>query len=103
VKRRFVQWSRDALDDLKSQIAYIASDNPAAARRVVARIKATGAALGEMATGKPSRVSGCYEKLVPRLPYIIAYAITNETDRETVSILRVIHTARDWREGRWPA
>jgi toxin ParE1/3/4 len=98
VKRRFVQWSRDALDDLKSQIAYIAGDNPAAARRVVARIKATGAALGEIATGKPSRVSGCYEKCVPRLPYI-----TNETDRETVSILRVIHTARDWREDRWPA
>jgi toxin ParE1/3/4 len=98
VKRRFVQWSRDALDDLKSQIAYIAGDNPAAARRVVARIKATRAALGEMATGKPSRVSGCYEKRVPRLPYI-----TNETDRETVSILRVIHTARDWREDRWPA
>jgi toxin ParE1/3/4 len=98
VKRRFVQWPRDALDDLKSQIAYIAGDNPAAARRVVARIKATGAALGEMATGKPSRVSGCYEKRVPRLPYI-----TNETDRETVSILRVIHTARDWREDRWPA
>jgi toxin ParE1/3/4 len=98
VKRRFVQWSRDALDDLKSQIAYIAGDNPAAARRVVARIKATGAALGEMATGKPRRVSGCYEKRVTRLPYI-----TNETDRETVSILRVIHTARDWREDRWPA
>jgi toxin ParE1/3/4 len=67
VKRRFVQWSRDALDDLKSQIAYIAGDNPAAARRVVARIKATGAALGEIATGKPSRVSGCKACPAPAL------------------------------------
>ena len=34
---RPVQWSRDALDDLKRQIAYIAADNPGAARRIADR------------------------------------------------------------------
>jgi toxin ParE1/3/4 len=101
--KRAVQWSRDALEDIKGQIAYIAADNPVAARRIAERIAATGAALGEMTTGRPGRVSGTYEKRVTRLPYIIAYAVTNRTGRETVSILRVIHTARDWPDEEWPA
>lgn len=56
-----------------------------------------------MATGRPGRVNGTYEKLVPRLPYILAYAIVSQDGREIVTILRVIHTARDWREDDWPA
>lgn len=100
--RRTVQWSRDALDDLKSQLSYIAADNPAAALRVFERVQATGHALGEMATGRPGRVGGTYEKLVPGLPYIIAYAISRGAGRETLSILRVIHAARNWPTGGWP-
>jgi toxin ParE1/3/4 len=56
------------LDDLKAQVAYIAAENPGAAQRVADRIGATCKALGEMATGRPGRVSGTYEKSVPRLP-----------------------------------
>ena len=73
---RPVQWSREALDDLKAQVAWIAAENPAAAQRVADRIRATCDALGEMATGRPGRVSGTYEKSVTRLPYIVAYALT---------------------------
>lgn len=101
--KRPVQWSRDALDDAKRQIAFIAAENPAAARRVADRIRETGTDLGESATGRPGRVSGTYEKLVSRLPFIIAYAITIQAGRETVSILRVIHTARNWPDEEWPA
>jgi toxin ParE1/3/4 len=100
--RRPVQWSRDALNDIRDQIAYIAADNPAAARRVADRLREVGAALGEMTTGRPGRVNGVYEKLVTNLPYIIAYAIKTQSGRETVSILRVIHTARDWPDEEWP-
>ncbi|QXX76598.1 type II toxin-antitoxin system RelE/ParE family toxin [Methylovirgula sp. HY1] len=99
---RPVQWSREALDDIKRQIAYIATDNPGAARRIADRIRETGMALGKTATGRPGRVTGAYEKLVTGLPYIIAYAIATKADRETVSILRVIHTARDWPTEKWP-
>ena len=99
---RPVEWSRDALDDLKDQIAYIAAENPAAAQRVADRLRATGDALGDMATGRPGRVTGTYEKSVTRLPYIIAYALTRRGDREIVSIVRVIHTARNWSDEEWP-
>jgi plasmid stabilization system protein ParE len=91
------------LDDLKEQVAFIAQDNPAAARRVADRIRDTGKSLGDMATGRPGRVAGSYEKPVARLPYIIAYALTLRGGREVVAILRVIHTARDWPEENWPA
>jgi plasmid stabilization system protein ParE len=102
VKQRPVQWSRAALDELKRQIAFIATDNPLAARRVHNSLRVAAAALGESATGRPGRVVGTYEKSVPRLPYIIAYEITRSPASESISILHVIHTARDWPEDRWP-
>ena len=100
--RRPVSWSREALDDIKKPVAFIAPDNPAAARRVADHIRDAGKALGEMATGRPGRVTGCYEKSVASLPYIIAYQLRPITDRESVAILRVIHAARDWPAEEWP-
>lgn len=99
---RPVRWSRAALDDLKAQIAYIAADNPRAARRIADRLRETGAALGATATGRPGRVAGIYEKSVSGLPYIIAYALMPAGGAEAIVILRVIHTARDWPSGDWP-
>ena len=100
--RRPVIWTRAALGDLNAQIAYIAHENPAAARRVAERIRATGNGLQDFATGHPGRVAGTYEKSVAGLPYIIAYAIDRNDDAETIAVLHVIHAARDWREGKWP-
>ena len=42
-------------------------------------------------TGRPGRDAGVYEKSVGKLPYVIAYAVGDET----LAILRVFHTARD--------
>lgn len=69
---------------------------------VAARIRLAGETLGDMATGRPGRVTGTYEKSVARLPYIIAYSLTAQSGREVVSILRVIHTAREWPAQEWP-
>lgn len=99
MKRR-VGWSQSALANLLDQIAHIAADDPDAAGRVARHIRETGAALGDFATGRPGRVPGTYEKTVVGLPYILAYALT-DADRAVV-ILRLIHTARDWRAGDWP-
>jgi plasmid stabilization system protein ParE len=77
-------------------------DNPAAARRVADRIREQGEALGDFATGKPGRVTGTYEKAIGRLPYIVSYALRPISGRESVIILRVIHTARDWPAEEWP-
>lgn len=100
--KRPVQWSCAALDDLKVQIAYIAADNPAAAARVASRVRDAGAALGKMATGRPGRVTGTYERSVTRLPYVIAYSITTDDRGEIISILRVLHTSRNWPRKNWP-
>ncbi len=97
---RRVEWTRSALADVIAQAEHIATDNPDAARRVAAAIREVGNALGAFATGRPGRVKGVYEKSVRRLPYIIAYTLADAD--QTVSILRVIHTARDWPEGGWP-
>jgi toxin ParE1/3/4 len=99
---RPVQWSRDALDDLKQQVAWIAADNPGAARRVAARLRKVGDDLGAFATGRPGRVAGTYEKPVAGLPYLVAYEVSRRDGREVISILRVIHGARDWPEETWP-
>ena len=97
-----VQWSRAALDDLKQQVAFIAREDPAAALRVADQIRNAGIALGEKVTGRPGRVTGTYEKSITRLPYVISYQLRHLAGRETIVILRVIHTARDWPAGKWP-
>jgi len=97
---RQVIWSKDASDDFNGILHHIATDDPDAADRVADAIEAAGYALGAFATGHPGRVTGTYEKSVRRLPFVIAYALTdNDT---TVSILRVIHTSRDWPDEGWP-
>ena len=100
--KRSVTWSREALDDLKGQVRHIAKDSPPAAMRVADRIRDAGKALGDMATGRPGRVTGTYEKSVARLPYIIAYELRGAAGRESVVIVRVIHTSRDWPAEEWP-
>ena len=90
---RAVLWSSRALRDLKDQVEFIAYDNIDASGRVAQVIRKSGNDLGRFATGRPGRISGLFEKSVPRLPYIIVYRIREES----IVILRVIHTARDWR------
>lgn len=99
---RRVIWSADARRDYLDVLQYIADDNPDAAERVAAAIERAGNGLGEFATGRPGRVTGMYEKSVPRLPYIIAYELTSQGGQEVVAILRVIHTSRDWPAEEWP-
>jgi toxin ParE1/3/4 len=94
--RRPVRWSTDALADLTDHLAYIASENPSAARRVADALNRTALALGDMPTGRAGRVTGTYEKSVTGLPYVIAYALMLQGDVEAVAIVRVIHTSRDW-------
>ena len=100
---RPVRWSSDALSDLADQIAWIAADNPTAARRVAAVLYRTALALGDMPIGRPGRVTGTYEKLVTGLPYILAYVIVGAGEREEVAIVRVIHTSRNWPAEGWPS
>lgn len=63
---RPVVWSIEAQRDNLEILRYIAEDNPFAAERVVDAIEDAGNKLGEMATGRPGRVSGSYEPTFPK-------------------------------------
>lgn len=100
---RRVVWSDSALEEFSSVVAYIARDNPAAALSVANRLEAAVMALAELPTGRKGRVTGTYEKVVGGLPYIIAYALGDAPpERGTLTVLRIIHGARDWPDGSWP-
>ena len=99
---RTVIWSSDALDDLDEQIAYIAVDDSKAAEGVADWLDQTGEGLGAALTGRPGRVPGLYEKSVSGAPYVIAYAVDPPGHPQTVVIVRIIHTSRDWPAGGWP-
>lgn len=100
---RRVDWSIDALNELIGIVAYIARDNRVAANKVADTIEQTVLGLASRPTGRAGRVGGTYEKVVSGLPYIIAYALGDEPKgHESVTILRVIHGARDWPEEGWP-
>ncbi len=71
----------------------IAEDNPAAATRIVLRIRM---AVERLATspglGRPGRVAGTRELVVPGTPYIVPYRLTGDI----VQIITVLHSAQKW-------
>ena len=88
-----IRWLRTALANLNAEAEYIARDNPAAAARMVATIASAVERLVEHpAMGRPGRVSGTRELIVPDTPYIVPYRVR----RNAVEVLRVFHAARRW-------
>jgi toxin ParE1/3/4 len=89
-----IVWSPEAIEDLPSLRAYIAEDNPAAARRVVLRIIQTIEQLlsDNPQIGRAGRVPGTRELVIARTPYIVPYRF----QRTTIQVLRVYHGARRW-------
>jgi toxin ParE1/3/4 len=88
-----VRWLRTALANLDAEGEYIAEDNPAAAGRVVQRIlRAVDLLKENPAMGRPGRVAGTRELVVPEAPYLVPYQVRGEV----VEILRVFHAARKW-------
>jgi plasmid stabilization system protein ParE len=100
---RRVVWTRAARRDIEGIVAYIAEGNPSAAQAVRTRLHDAVASLGVLPTGRPGRATSTYEKIVRGLPYIVAYSLNANADGlQTLTILRLIHGARDWTSDRWP-
>lgn len=95
---RAVTWSADALREFDHAIYYIAKDDPRAALNVADQIEQAVLLLRDYPVGRQGRVTGTYEKPVTRTPYIIAYALSDEA----VTILRIIHSSRNWMDESWP-
>ncbi len=89
-------WSPEAINDLRSLRAYIEQDNPQAAQRVALHVIGTVETLlpKNPSIGRPGRVPGTRELVIPRTPFIVPYRI----QAETIQILRVYHGARRWPE-----
>ena len=86
-----VKWLRTALRNLDEEATYIAADDAAAARLVVARILDAVALLGEQpGLGRPGRVPGTRELIVAKTRYLVPYRVRGES----IEILRVFHTSR---------
>lgn len=88
-----VVWRRTARDDLLTARRYIAEHNPRAAARVFERIRTSVRRLAERPNlGRPGRVEGTRELVVPNTPYLVVYAVL----QEELDILAVLHHAQDW-------
>jgi toxin ParE1/3/4 len=89
-----ILWSPEAIQDLIALRAYIAEESPVGARRVVSRILQDVERLlpANPHVGRPGRVPGTRELVIPRTPYIVPYRVQGDA----VQILRVYHGARRW-------
>ena len=86
-----VEWLRQALRNLDEEAAYIATDDPAAARLVVQRVlEAVAQLVDQPGLGRTGRVPGTRELIVLRTRYLVPYRVRGES----IQILRVFHTSR---------
>lgn len=88
-----IRWLKNASVDLDKIEAYISEDNPVAAIETVLKIiRYVNRLIEYPAMGKPGRVEGTRELVIPDLPYTIPYRVKGGT----IQILRVLHQARKW-------
>ena len=88
-------WSPLARQDLAHVEAYIRRDEPRAAAAVAEKIKLATRNLADFpGSGRPGRLPGTRELVVPGTPFIIPYTVRNEE----VWIIAVLHAARRWPE-----
>ena len=89
-----IEWTIEALNDLDEIQAFIRERSPKGARRVLLAIhNATEAHLPDNSrAGRPGRIPGTRELVIPRTPYIVPYRVRDKT----IEILRVYHGARLW-------
>ena len=88
-----VRWLNRALQNLEAEAAYIAQENPKAARECVHHILRSVEQLAHHPQiGRAGRVFSTRELVITHYPYIVPYRIKNEA----VEVLRVFHTSRKW-------
>ena len=88
-----VVWSPRAIEHLAQLRSYIAHDNPKAADRVAATLLAAVERLAEQPQpGRPGRVAGTREFVVPRTPYVISYRLRGDR----LEIVAVFHGRQKW-------
>jgi toxin ParE1/3/4 len=89
-------WSPEAIDDLAALRAYIEQYDPAAAQRIALQFFQHLETLlpNNPEMGRPGRVPGTRELVIPRTPFVVPYRLVGNT----IQILRIFHGARRWPE-----
>jgi len=88
-----VVWSRRAINHLIALRDYIAEDNPRSAASVARRIlNAVELLTTQPQIGRPGRITGTRELVVPGTPYIVPYRVR----RGTLELLAVFHGRQKW-------
>jgi toxin ParE1/3/4 len=88
-----VIWTPRARRHLLAIAAYIAQEDPTAARAVAGRMRDAVDRLRQFPTlGRVGRISGTRELVVAGTPYLVAYRVRQGALR----ILAVIHSAQEW-------
>ena len=88
-----VVWTGTARRDLAGIREYITADSPEAARRVSQRIRDAVRKLARYPhLGRPGRVPGTRELVIPGTPYLVPYTV----HRDQLAILAVLHGAQEW-------
>ncbi|MDP9176018.1 MAG: type II toxin-antitoxin system RelE/ParE family toxin [Planctomycetota bacterium] len=88
-----LRWLKRGLQSLGIVHAHIASDNPVAAKHVVRGIRDATRRLSQFpSSGRPGKVPGTRELVLPQWPYIVVYRVM----ADEVQILRAFHAATDW-------
>ncbi|NKB58280.1 MAG: type II toxin-antitoxin system RelE/ParE family toxin [Alphaproteobacteria bacterium] len=87
-------WSSQSLQDLTAVHTFISNNDPKAAREIVVRIVSLVEEKlpSNPYLGRPGRVAGTRELVVPGTPFIVPYRVK----RESIEIARVYHAARRW-------
>ena len=89
---RRLHYAEPALRDLQAILDYIHERDPRAAQGVLGAIRRLADLLpANPKLGKPGRHRGTRELYVAGLPYVIVYRLTSDA----VSVVSVLHTARD--------
>jgi plasmid stabilization system protein ParE len=88
-----------AISDFTNKMSYLAKREKRATQIVSDRIFGAIEFLAKKPVGRRGRVPGTYEKRVLKTNYIVAYDLP---DDDTLHVLRIIHTARNWPAGAWP-
>ena len=88
-----VSWLAKALQNLHDEASYIAGESPAAAEALVDRAhQAVSHLQSNPAMGRPGRIHGTRELVIPGTPYIVPYRVRPGLNR--IEILRVFHASR---------
>jgi len=88
-----VVWSPRAIGHLAHLRSFIARDNPKAASRIADVLLAAVERLAELpGLGRPGRVVGTRELIVPGTPYLIPYRVRGDR----LEVIAVFHARQKW-------